>query len=187
MAMDRTVKEKNILDDFCIRFCRIVDKHCKYIIVSGFVAIASGRSRGTEDIDMVISKMPLKKFYHLHEDLLKHCFECVQSSKADEIYEYLSGKNSVRYILKDILVPEMELKFAKDIIDEYQLLHRQKLGFTELPVWFGSVEANIAFKEEYLKSEKDMADAKHLRIVYSEVIQESEIKKVKNMIRRHRQ
>ena len=45
--MNRSVDDKNILNDFCIKFCRIVEKHAKYIIVSGFVAIASGRVRGS--------------------------------------------------------------------------------------------------------------------------------------------
>ena len=38
---------------------------------------------------------------------------------------------------------------------------------------------NIAFKEELLRSEKDMDDAKHLRIIYSDVLDENEITKIK--------
>lgn len=30
--MDRRVGDRNILDEFCTAFCKIVDKHCKYII-----------------------------------------------------------------------------------------------------------------------------------------------------------
>ncbi|MBS3109847.1 hypothetical protein J4227_04945 [Candidatus Woesearchaeota archaeon] len=184
--MDRQVKKRNILDKFCIDFCRVVERHCKYIIVSGFVAIASGRSRGTEDIDMIIEKITAKKFGILHRDLERKGFECVQSEDAAEIFDYLLGGNSIRYIKRKILVPEMEVKFAKDIIDAYQISTRQKIKFTGLPVWFSSVNANIAFKEEYLKSDKDMSDAKHLRIVYSDDIDEDEIGKIKSMIRRYR-
>jgi len=46
-------------------------------------------------------------------------------------------------------------------------------------VWFSNININIAFKEEYLKSPKDMEDAKHLRIVYSEMVDEEEITNVK--------
>lgn len=42
---------------------------------------------------------------------------------------------------------------------------------------------NIAFKEELLRSEKDIDDANHLRIIYSDTIEENEIKKIKNNIR----
>ena len=65
---------KNILDKFCIDFCKVVEKHCKYIIVSGFVAISSGRIRGTEDIDMIIEKLDIEKFKQLHKDLIKNNF-----------------------------------------------------------------------------------------------------------------
>ena len=47
--MKREVNDKTILDKFVEDFVKVIEKHCKYIIVSGFVAIAHGRSRGTED------------------------------------------------------------------------------------------------------------------------------------------
>ncbi len=53
-------------------------------------------------------------------------------------------------------------------------------------MWFSNININIAFKEEYLKSPKDMEDAKHLRIVYSEMVDEEEITNVKQLIRRIR-
>ena len=38
------------------------------------------------------------------------------------------------------------------------------------------------FKENYLKSKKDLEDARHLRIVYEELINEEEIINIKRMI-----
>ena len=80
----------------------------------------------------------------------------------------------------------MELKFAKDELDNYQLNKRKKLPFTGTNFYFSSIEANIAFKEELLKSDKDIEDAKHLRIIYGDKIDESEIKKIKREIRKIR-
>ncbi|MEW6063458.1 MAG: hypothetical protein AB1571_03780 [Nanoarchaeota archaeon] len=185
--MERSIKDRNILDKICIKFCNIIDKHCKYIVVSGFVAISSGRARGTEDIDIIIERLSEKDFIKLHKDLVKNKFVCIQSDDAKEIYnEYLKNNTGVRYILKNYLLPEVELKFVKDILDEYQLNNRVKLKLTGLNVWFASVNSNIAFKEELLKSDKDLEDARHLRIVYSDVIDEEEINKIKNLIRRFR-
>lgn len=184
--MERSIKDKSILDQFCQEFCKIVKKHTKYIIVSGYVAIASGRVRGTEDIDMIIPRISLPVFSELHDDLSQNNFACVQSSLPSEIYEYLSDNGSVRYTWKDKLLPEMELKFAKDMLDTLQLQTRVKLPLTGLDVWFSSVAANIAFKEEYLKSDKDIEDAKHLRIVYTEKINEEEIEEIKRLIRKLR-
>ena len=184
--MEREIKDRNILDNFCEEFCKIVEKHCKYIIVSGFLAIASGRTRGTEDIDMIIEKISPEKFKLLFNDLKNNNFVCMQSSDSEEVYDYLKDKTSVRFTWKDKELPEMEVKFTKDILDDYQINNRIKLKLTGLDVWFSNINVNVAFKEELLKSSKDLEDARHLRIVYSEKIYEEEIKKIKELIRRLR-
>ena len=178
--------KRSLLDNFCISFCNIVEKHTPYIIVSGFVAISSGRARATEDIDMIIPYVKEDNFIKLHKDLVKKGFVCRQSDNPKEIYEYLKEKLSVRYTYKNKMLPEMEIKFAKDELDDYQLKTRIKLDLTGLDVWFSSVNMNVAFKEEYLKSPKDMEDARHLRIVYGELIDEDEINKIKKLIRKKR-
>ncbi|MBS3174738.1 hypothetical protein J4440_02560 [Candidatus Woesearchaeota archaeon] len=182
--MIRGITNKNILDNFCEEFCKIIEKHCKYIIVSGFLAISTGRVRATEDIDMIMEKLDKNKFIKLHEELIDNNFVCVQSDNFVEIYEYLISDLSVRYTFKNKPLPEMEIKFAKDELDEYQLKTRIKLEKTGLDVWFGSIEMNIAFKEEYLKSNKDLEDARHLREIFKENINEDEIIKIKGFIRR---
>jgi len=184
--MKREVKDKNILDEFVKDFCKIIENHVRYIIVSGFVAISHGRTRGTEDIDMIIEKIPLDKFMLLHKDLDKTGFECLQSDKIEDIYEYLINKDSIRYIRKGSFLPEMEIKFSKDELDELQLSSRIKIPLTELDVWFSNIEMNIAFKEQLLKSQKDLEDAKHLRLIYEDKISETLINDFKKMIRRCR-
>jgi len=185
--MKREIDNKTILEEFTEEFCGVVEKHCCYIICSGFVAIAHGRSRGTENIDMIIEKLPKDKFIELHEALIKEGFECMQSSDSKEIYdEYLKENDSVRYTRKGEFLPEMEIKFAKDSLDEEQLNTRTKLPFTGLNVYFSSIEGNIAFKEELLKAEKDLEDAWHLRIIYEGKINEDEINRIKREIREKR-
>ncbi|MFH1439701.1 MAG: hypothetical protein ABIG89_03985 [Candidatus Woesearchaeota archaeon] len=185
--MKRSVKDKNILDDFCIRFCEIIKKHTNYIVVSGFVAISSGRIRGTEDIDMIIPRINKELFFKIHNDLITNNFVCTQTDNPELIYDdYLDENIPIRYVLNDQPLPEMEFKLSKDELDEYQLKTRTKLPLTGLDVWFSSVEVNIAFKEELLRSDKDIEDAKFLRVVYEDIIDEDEINKVKNMIKNYR-
>jgi len=184
--MNRKVSDLSILEKFVKDFASVVEKHCKYIIVSGFVAISHGRTRGTEDIDMIIERLDEPKFSNLHNDLLKKGFVCVQADDAKTIYEYLADNLSVRYIKKGTFIPEMELKFSKDSLDEYQIKTRKKYPLSGLDIYFSTIEVNIAFKEELLKSEKDMEDAKHLREVYSDEIDENEINKIKKEIKRLR-
>lgn len=183
--MIRTVKDRTILEDFAGHFIAVIEKHAKYAVVSGFVVIAHGRSRGTEDIDMLIEKISRTSFVAMHNSLCREGFECLQGDSAEEIYDdYLKDGTSIRYVLKGALVPEMELRMSKDGLDEYQIATRKKLPLTGLNFFFSSVEMNIAFKEELLKSEKDIEDVDHLRLVYGDKIDEQEIEKIKSMIRR---
>lgn len=95
--MKREIKERTILDKFAEDFVNIVEKHAKYIIVSGFVAIAHGRSRGTEDIDLIIERIGKDAFKEMHNDLLQAGFECIQSEDPDLIYDdYLKDKTSTK-------------------------------------------------------------------------------------------
>ena len=185
--MNREIDDRNVLDKFTEEFCKIVDKHVKYIVVSGFVAISHGRNRGTIDIDMIIEKISFDKFRELHADLIKNGFECLQSSKAEDIYDYLNRGDSVRYVREGgYLPPEMDIKFVKDELDLLQLAHRRKLPLTGLDIWFSDIETNIAFKEELLKGDKDMEDANHLRIIYKDEINEEYLNEIKKMIKKLR-
>jgi len=151
------------------------------------VAIAHGRSRGTEDVDMIIERIGKDAFTRLHDDLLQAGFECIQSENPEIIYDdYLKDKTRVRYVRKGRYLPEMELKLARDELDDYQIRTRKKLPLTGLNLYFSTIETNIAFKEELLKSEKDIDDADHLRIIYSDVLDEKEIINIKAEIRRLR-
>ncbi len=60
---------------------------------------------------------------------------------------------------------------------------KTKLPFTGLDVYFANIEVTIAFKEEPLGSQKDLEDAKHLRIIYEDKLNDEEIENIKNMIR----
>ena len=157
----RGIGDRNILDDFCIKFSSIVEKHCKYIVVSGFVAISSGRSRATEDIDMIIERLNMINFGKMHQDLIANGFVCIQSEKPREIYDYLKNNVAVRYTLKNSPLPDMEVKFAKDELDMLQIQSRTK-------------------------SDKDIKDAEHLRKIYPELIDEPEIREYKRIIREKR-
>ncbi|MCX6802990.1 MAG: hypothetical protein NTY48_00270 [Candidatus Diapherotrites archaeon] len=188
MVSDRRVSDINLLNSFVKDFVDVLETiQIKYIIVSGFVAISHGRSRGTEDIDIIIEKISEKKFESMHIELIKSGFECLQGNTTKDLFnDYLKENTSIRYVKKGSFVPEMELKMAKDELDENQLNERVKLPLTGLPFWFSSIETNIAFKEELLKSPKDLEDSRHLRIIYENKLNEGQIKEIKRLIRKYR-
>ncbi len=183
---DYLVTDSNYLIEFCQSFCKILEKFAKYIVVSGFFVICSGRSRGTEDIDIIMESIEYESFIELFAELQKNNFTCLQSSDPREIYKYLIEAMPIRILREEKLIPNIELKFVKDVLDEYQMKTRKIVEFIDRNIYFSSVEANIAFKEELLKSPKDLDDAKHLRITYYEIINEEEIEKLKEMIRKYR-
>lgn len=187
--MERRISDKTILDEFVEDFVNVIEEYVEYIICSGFVAIAHGRTRGTEDIDMIIEKISKEKFIEMHNQLKQKGFVCMQSDDPEIIYTlYLKKGDSIRYVRdkEGYFPPEMEIKFPKDELDEEQLKDRIKIPLTGIDVFFSSIESNIAFKEEYLCSEKDLEDAKHLRIIYEDKIDENKINLIKEKIRRLR-
>ena len=57
VSIDRTIIEKELsnLDNFVHQFIGLLESlKIEYTIVSGYVSILLGRSRGTEDVDILI-------------------------------------------------------------------------------------------------------------------------------------
>lgn len=178
------VADKNILDEFTTEFCSIVEKHCKYVIVSGYLAIATGRTRGTEDIDILIEKLPEEDFIRLHNDLLNK-FEVIglEDLTPKELYdEYVKANIPIRYVWYGKILPNMEFKLVKNVIDEECLKTRNKIDLAISDVYFSNIELQIAYKENYLKSDKDIEDARHLRYVFEGEIDKTKILQYKSMI-----
>ena len=118
-------KQRNILTDICLEFCKILDKYTKYIVISGVFIICSGRSRATEDIDIIIDSMNFKEFEEMYNELKLNGFTCLQSNDPIEVYNlYLKENIPVRFIKDEKFIPNIELKFKKDYLDEYQIHNR---------------------------------------------------------------
>ena len=176
-------KEINELDKFVFRFIDILKKHVNYVIVSGYVAILLGRDRGTEDIDIIIPKIDKQKLVFLYNILNDNGFWCLNSSDVNDLYAILISKSSIRFALEPSVSPNAEIKFSKDSYDDLALKNPIKilLGDKELNTSF--LELQIAFKEEVLKSNKDLEDAKHIRLVAKWHINENLINEYKRVLR----
>ena len=109
--MDRKVSDVNILNKFTEDFCSVVNKYARYVVVSGFVAISHGRSRGTENVDIMIEGLSFVEFKKMDDVLVEAGFECLYPLKVEDIYKHLTGKLNVRYSWKGVELPNMEVKF----------------------------------------------------------------------------
>lgn len=159
-------KEVNELDKLVLDFISILKRHTEYAIISGYVAILFGRSRGTEDIDLYIPVLTKEQFNNLYQDLLNHNFWSVTVDSVDELYSMLKDKLGIRFAVRDKVVPNMEVKFVKDKLDEFSLKTRIKVILSAGELFVSDIPLQIAYKKFVLKSKKDLEDARHLQKLF---------------------
>ncbi|MBS3107490.1 hypothetical protein J4468_01110 [Candidatus Woesearchaeota archaeon] len=182
IVIDRELTE---LDLFVKKFLKVLKKHADYLIVSGFVSISTGRARGTEDVDIIVSIMNENKFVSLFNDLIENKFWCYQGDNSTEVYPYIKNMNSVRFAEINKMYPNIELvpfdKSKKAKSFEYS--HPQKIKVGDFEFKIPPIEFEILYKEIILAGKKDMEDAKHLRTFFSDLIKEENFKRYEIIIR----
>lgn len=163
-------KTLNSLDIFTIDFAKILNElKIKYVIVSGYVSILFGRSRSSEDIDIIIENLEFTKFNELWSKLERK-FECITTHDNKEAYSnYLLKKHAIRFSRKNQFIPNIELKFPKILLESLALKERKLTILNDNIIYISPIELQIAFKL-LLGSEKDIEDAKHLYEVFKDNI-----------------
>ena len=81
------------------------------------------------------------------------------------MYSLLISKHSIRFALEPSVSPNVEIKFSKDVYDDISLKEPLLVKINNSEIRISYIELQIAYKEEVLKSNKDLEDAKHLRLV----------------------
>jgi predicted nucleotidyltransferase len=176
-------KKLNELDKLLLSFVKILEKYFEYVVVSGYVSIIFGRARATEDIDILI-KFDERKFEGFWNEINKK-FWCLNANKENAIETLLNA--NLRFARKKEIIPNIELKICKKEIDFLTLEEKLKVIFPKNKyIFISPLELQIAYKEEVLKSEKDVEDALHLREVFKDVIDENKIKEYKKLIWKER-
>jgi hypothetical protein len=160
-------KKISELDKFVIDFLEIIIKHTNYVLISGYVSILFGRSRGTEDVDIIIPKLSFENFLVIHNNLINYGYWSLNSDNSRTIYELLNT-NSIRYAKKNNVIPNMEIKTEKNKLDRIALHNKIKIEFANKIVYISPIELQIAFKELLLSSSKDIEDALHLREIFKD-------------------
>ena len=155
-------RELSLLDHFAIDFIKLLKKHqLKYVVVSGYIAIVFGRSRNTEDVDIIVEKPPQTIFSSLWNDIIKR-YECINTSDPNNAYaEYLSKGCGIRFSKKDTIIPNIEFKFVHGNDDDLSITQARILVLNGNPLRISPLEMQIAYKM-YLGSDKDFEDAKFL-------------------------
>tara|TARA_Y100000310_G_scaffold167817_1_gene167763 strand:- start:1008 stop:1694 length:687 start_codon:yes stop_codon:yes gene_type:complete len=162
-------KELNILDKFTLMFVEILQKHIDYVLVSGYVSILLGRSRSSEDVDLLVPSMDFSNFVIFFNDLMNRGYECANTSNVKEAYDMLSS-HAIRFYEKDRPLPNMEFKVISNEIHQNAFDNRISVVFGDNKLFISPLELQIAYKlslmadgnVDELSSDKDFEDAKHL-------------------------
>ena len=158
-------KELTVLDELALDFSTILqNRGIKHVFVAGYVAILFGRSRVSEDVDMIVEKISKEKFLSLWYEL--EGYYCHNTTDPSEAYdEYLEKEIAIRFSKEDVVIPNVEFKFAnteqqKRVLNEGMIV---ELNGEILPI--ARIESQISYKL-YLGSEKDIEDAKYLYDIF---------------------
>lgn len=175
-------REFSDLDKFAVEFLEIVEKHCDYVIISGYVSILLGRSRSSEDIDIFIKRISKEKFNELYKELMEKGFWCINAEDSEELYGFLEDKLAIRFAYKGEGIPNFEVKFPKDVLDEDAFNKTIKVKINNKELIISSLERQIAFKKYYLCSDKDIEDAKYIEKLFEKDIDLNKVEEIKKRI-----
>ena len=176
-------RELSDLDNFTLDFIKILEKNTDYVIVSGYVAILLGRARASEDVDVIIPKIDFSKFQSLYTQLKKNDFYCLNSEEVSTVYDYLKDNLAVRFAKKDTMIPNIEMKWTKSDFDKIALENTIDVVLSKGKIRISHLELQIAFKEEVLKSPKDLEDARHIEKIAESYLDKELINKYREQLR----
>ena len=159
----RLQKELNDLDMLATDFAKILNESkINYVLVSGYVSILFGRSRSSEDIDLIVEKMAVDRFHTLWSKILQR-FDCLIPDNSSSAYaNYLTQNTSIRFAKRGQFLPNIEFMFPKtEGLDNWVLQNAKEVALNGKRIRISPFELQIAYKL-FLGSNKDIEDARHL-------------------------
>ncbi len=169
-------RETNELDDLAIAFSSICDElDIDHVYVAGYVAILAGRSRGTEDIDVLLEPLDDPEVDRLAKRLDGAGFWGPAMPLSD-MPKMLSAGDLVWVARAEQMVPHLEVKEVSDRFDRASLRHaiEARIGGADIPI--GPIELQTAYKL-HLGTRTDFEDAVHLYSMFEETLSIEELER----------
>lgn len=179
-------KQTTNLDRFSLKFLGVISKYTSYVIIAGYVSILLGRTRVTEGIDVFIKRIPREVFFDLYDNLEEEGFWCLNTDEKERAFEYLESNYAIRFAKKNQSIPNFEVKFPKDDLDEAVFDDFIKVVLPDGDMVVSSLERHIAFKKYFLGSDKDNEDALHIEELFKDKINYGKINKIKYLIEKRK-
>lgn len=157
----RIDKSPSALDALILDVADVLDEiGIRYAVVSGYVAVLVGRSRATEDIDVIAEPFDEETADELATRLGDAGY-WGSAMPLDALHETLADGAPFRIAEDGHRVPNVELKFASDEYDYVSLDDSITVRLRDRSLVVGSLELQIAYKL-YLGTRMDFEDALHL-------------------------
>jgi hypothetical protein len=143
-------RELDELDRLVLDFVKCLG--LRYVVVSGYVAILFGRSRSTDDVDVVVEAAAAS-------EIAERVGRC--GFKPLSLTEHMEEEfrhASVRFYKPPRLMPNFEVKPPRSRYQRYALANRLEVRLGGEAIYVSPIELQIAYKL-WLGSEKDVEDA----------------------------
>ncbi|OYR49671.1 hypothetical protein DJ73_17345 [Halorubrum sp. Ea1] len=166
-------RELSALDKDVLEFTGILDAcDVNYVIVSGYVAILTGRSRSTEDIDVILESLSEAETEQLVTELKDREYWGMAMPLA-EMYSMLSEGSRIRIAEDGEMYPNFETWFVSNDVEREGLSNPLTVTFDEGQIEISPLELQIAYKLRLAQaadslSGKDFEDALHLYLTFEE-------------------
>src|SRR3990172_7201829 len=168
-------KEVNELDRLALDFSAILRRQkVHHVFVAGYVAILFGRSRVSEDIDVLMEEVTAARFGKLWKGLTRR-FECQNASTPETAFrDYLDDGLALRFSPPGQAIPNVEVRFGRTDTHKWSLREPVEVVVNRRRLAIGPMELQIAYKV-WLGSDKDNEDARHLFRLFEEHLRRAEL------------
>ncbi|WP_222913791.1 hypothetical protein [Natrinema sp. SYSU A 869] len=166
-------RELSELDKDVLAFTQTLDAcDVDYVIVSGYVAILTGRSRSTEDIDVILESLSETETEQLVTELKNRGYWGM-AMPLDEMCSMLSDGSRIRIAEDGEMYPNFETWFVSNDVEREALSNPLTVTFDEGQINISPIELQIAYKLRLSQaadslSGKDFEDALHLYLTFEE-------------------
>jgi len=157
-------KPPSDLDRLILDVSAVLDSlDIEHAVVSCYVAVLFGRSRATEDIDVITERFGEETATALATEL-RNAGYWGSAMPLSDLHETLRDDLPVRIAEDGHRVPNVELTFATDRDDRISLENAITVTLDGEPLRVGSLEFQIAYKLD-MGAQKDYEDALYLHEV----------------------
>ncbi|MWV38821.1 hypothetical protein [Natrialba sp. INN-245] len=177
LSLSRTLSE---LDQEVIEFTRVLNScDVNYVIVSGYVAILTGRSRATEDIDVILEPLSKTETEQL-VSVLKDSGYWGMAMPLDDMYSLLSDEDRIRIAEDGEMFPNFETWFVSNDLEREALDNALTVEFDDSQIAVSPIELQIAYKLRLAQQAgslhgKYFEDALHLYFTFEEQFNTEEL------------